>query len=78
MHYTTLFVTELLPIVIGLDVTFGSKVRMHYRKLVWIFVALSTLSPARMATSYLASTLASMAMDSSLDYSIKFGYVGFT
>ena len=71
VHYTTLSVTELLPIVIGLDVSVEIKVRIHYLKSVWIFVALSTLSLERMATSYLASTLAS-----SLDSSIKFGSIG--
>ena len=38
VHYTMLFATELLPIAIGIDSTFGSKVKMHSRKLVCILV----------------------------------------
>ena len=76
LHYTTLFVTEMLPIVIGIGVNCGNKVRMHYLKLVWIVLVLSTPSSARMDTSSSASTLESVAMASSSDSSIKFSCVG--
>ena len=64
VHLTMLFVTELFPIVIGIDYTFGSKVRIHYCKLRWIFIVGSTPSLYRTATSSSGSTLAYMVAKS--------------
>ena len=76
MQSTTLFITELLPIVIGVDYTFGSKVRINSCKLVWIFMVWSTPSLARISTSFSALTSAYLVTESSSASSIRFVYVG--
>ena len=78
VHYTTLFATELLPIFVWIEYTFGSKFRINTCKLVWTFVALLTPSSYITSTSSLASKLASAAIASSLASSNNFGCVGFT
>ena len=75
VHLTILFVTELIPIFIGIDNTFGSKVRIHYRKLVWILMVGSTPFLDRMAKYSSASTSSCLVTASSSAPRIKFGYV---
>ena len=75
MQLTTLFVTQLLPIAIGVDHTFGSEVRIHYCKLVWIVMVGSTPSSDLMSTSSSYLTSEYLVTASSSSFSIKFGYI---